>query len=240
MAEENIYEKIDEENLYEKPFDEPITEEPKYENQTGFGGNTPETDTIYTEIDVQKKTGRSVSPEYMNTSEATQETEEAHNGVSLYEIPAEENEEEEKVSFTPEGFGEPCDDEHLQEDNAEDGMMMAFSLPKGRSAQQQEEVVEYSLKPVQNNNVEEEEKPTDPNQPEIALFVKVGLGHYPFIYYTLNCIHSQKKSRFLIRLLNDSEDQRNVLERERVCYSLRVLAKSYASVNMLNRGIICS
>ncbi|KAK3542501.1 hypothetical protein QTP86_027716 [Hemibagrus guttatus] len=206
MANENIYEKIDEE-MYEKPFDEPdvsAQKEPKYENQSVFAENSAQaTEAIYSEIDVQNKSERSLSPEYMNTKEATEEVEEAEeiqteaqNGVGLYEVPAGENEEEEEVSSrrssassTERHFEEPCDGEQLQEDtyedNAEDGMMMAFSLPKGRAAETEEEVVDYSLKPVQNSSAEDEEKPVDPSQPDIALFVKAGsdgesIGNCPF------------------------------------------------------------
>ncbi|KAG7316591.1 hypothetical protein KOW79_020132 [Hemibagrus wyckioides] len=204
MADENIYEKIDEENLYEKPFDEPdvsAQKEPKYENQSAFAENSaPATEPIYSEIDAQNKSGRSFSPEYMNTNIASEEAEEiqteAQNGVGLYEVPAGENEEEEekevssrRSSSTERHCEEPCDGEQLQEDayedNAEDGMMMAFSLPKGRAAETEEEVVDYSLKPVQNSSVEDEEKPVDPSQPDVALFVKAGsdgesIGNCPF------------------------------------------------------------
>lgn len=190
MAEENIYEKIDEENLYEKPCDEPdvsTEEEQNYENQSEFAGDAPVTDMIYSEIDVQGKAGRSLSPHYMNTNEAPEEVQtEVQNGVGLYEVPAEENDEvssrRSSASSSAERFGEPCDaeqpEETTYEDNAEDGMMMAYSLPKGRSAEPRLETVDYNLKPVQNNNVEEEEKPVDPTQPEIALFVKVWPKHY--------------------------------------------------------------
>lgn len=175
MADENIYEKIDEENLYEKPCDEPdvsAEEEQNYENQSTFAGDAPVTDAIYSGIDVQGKAGRSLT--------------EVQNGVGLYEVPAEENDEvssrRSSTSSSAERFGEPCDaeqpEETTYEDNAEDGMMMAYSLPKGRLAEPQEETVDYNLKSVQNNNVEEEEKPVDPTQPEIALFVKVWPKHY--------------------------------------------------------------
>lgn len=214
MAEENIYEKIDDENLYEKLADEEdasAQEEPKYENQSASAENhAPAPDALYSEIDVQSKSGRSLSPEYMNTNKATEyavKVEEAEkiptdvqNCVGLYEVPAEENGEEVSSRRLSESsaegsFKEPCDEEQLQEtsdeDNAEDGMIMAFSMPKGRAAET-EEVVEYSLKPVQNSTVEDEEKPVDPSQPDIALFVKVGATHCTL---NLSCIHDQNKSR---------------------------------------------
>ncbi|KAM9435971.1 chloride intracellular channel protein 5b [Clarias gariepinus] len=199
MAEENIYERIDEENLYEKPFDEPdpsVQEEPKYENQSAFADGAPVVEAIYSEIDVQAKKGRSLSPDYINTEEEEEIQTEAQNGEALYEVPPgedgekeEEEEETSRHSSPSERFGDPCDEEQLEEDtyedNAEDGMMMAFSLPRGRAAEPAEEMVDYSLKPVQDNSVEEEEKPVDPNQPEIALFVKAGsdgesIGNCPF------------------------------------------------------------
>lgn len=209
MAEENIYEKVDEENVYEKPFDEMKAdkEEPKYENQSMFSNNVPVsvTDAIYSEINVKGKAGRSLSPEYMNTNEATEEEakespSEVQNGVGLYEVPSGEHEEEEEEvvssrhssTSSSEHDGELCDEEQLHEptyeDNAEDGMMMAYSLPKGKDAEMEEEVMDYSLKPVQNNNVEEEEeedqqeKLRDPSQPEISLFVKVGPRYYTLSY----------------------------------------------------------
>lgn len=200
MAEENIYEKIDEEYLYEKPFDEPDAQnEPKYENQCALvENNMPAPEAIYSEIDVQNKSGRSLSPEYMNTKEATeevQEMEEAQDGVGLYEVPAGENGEvASRRSSASSTERQPCDEEQLleatYEDNPEDGMMMAYSLPKVRATETEEEVVEYSLKPVQNSNGEDEEEPLDSSQPEIALFVKVGAIHY--IKYTLylSCIHT--------------------------------------------------
>lgn len=219
MAEDNIYEKIDEENLYEKPSDEMDAsankEEPKYENQSMFSNDAPVsvTDAIYSEIDVKDKAGRSLSPEYMNTNEATEEAKEVpsevQNGVGLYEVPSGENGEEvlsrRSSASSTEHFGELCDEEQLQEatyeDNADDGMMMAYSLPKGRAAEPEEEVVDYSLKPVQNNNVEdeeEEEKPVDPSQPEITLFVKVGPR-----YYTLSYLLKLHKNTVISPVLNE-------------------------------------
>lgn len=231
MADENIYEKIDEDNLYEKPSDEPdvsAQKEPKYENQSAFAEySAPATEPIYSEIDAQNKSGRSFSPEYMNTNIATEEVEEAEeihtevqNGVGLYEVPARENEEEEKeekeevssrrssASSTERHCEEPCDGEQLQEDayedNAEDGMMMAFSLPKGRAAETEEEVVDYSLKPMQNSSVEDEEKPVDPSQPEIALFVKVGARYFKYtLVYTLT---KRDGSSYDSLLVYDSND----------------------------------
>ncbi|KAF7690341.1 chloride intracellular channel protein 5b isoform X1 [Silurus meridionalis] len=195
MADGNIYEKIKEENLYEKPFDEPVVsaqEEPVYENRSAFPDAAKVTEAIYSVVDIQVKSGRNPTPDYMNTHETTEEAEEimseTQNSVCLYEVPPEENGEEgssrRSSALSSEGFGEPCDDEEqLHEDNAEDGMMMAFSMPKGRAAEPEGDVLDYSLKPVQNNSVEE--KVGDPSQPEVALFVKAGsdgesIGNCPF------------------------------------------------------------
>ncbi|TSK58052.1 Chloride intracellular channel protein 5 [Bagarius yarrelli] len=205
MAEDHIYEKTDEENVYEVPFDEPdvsVQRELMYENHSVFNEKSAtEPDAIYSEVNIQSKLGRSVSPEYMNAEELTEEEEQAkeiptdtQNGADLYEMPTEENEEEvssrcSSASSSVRVSAEPCDEEQLeettQEDNAEDGMMMAFSMPKGRSADTEEEVMDYSLKPVQNSSVENGEKSVDPEQPEISLFVKAGsdgesIGNCPF------------------------------------------------------------
>lgn len=167
MADENIYEKIDDGNIYEKPFSASV-EKPR---DAGTGG----TEAVYSEIEVQGKATR--EPVYINTDETTSNTyeipTEEQNGVS--ESPTTADAEVGMFSRTvssPTGEGlEPPSDE--PEDDAEDDLVMAYKLPKSRSVEAEDEVVDYSLKSVQNNNAEEE-KAVDPNLPEISLFVKVG------------------------------------------------------------------
>ncbi|XP_036406114.1 nucleolin 2-like [Megalops cyprinoides] len=70
---------------------------------------------------------------------------------------------------------DPCDDTpvHMDEDNADDGLMMAYSIPPSK-VNEPEEIVDYSLKPAENDTVVEDN--SDPTQPEISLFVRLSLG----------------------------------------------------------------
>lgn len=165
---ENIYEQIDERvvNIYEKPYVATNTE-PKYENQGA------REEPIYSSVNHQP------SPYYMNTRLSTQEEEEAQLSPS-----SERGEQIESElmslqngdgygsgrSSSLEGIGDPCYDEPslVNED-----LLMAYSLPEDESPEP-EEVVDYSLKTVENSAVQQEttEDP-DPSQPGIALFVKV-------------------------------------------------------------------
>ncbi|KAG7240218.1 hypothetical protein INR49_027029 [Caranx melampygus] len=76
--------------------------------------------------------------------------------------------------------GDPCDDppiqpKTLQEDNAEDGMLMAYTHPD--TEPELEESVDYSLTTLENLTVDESSAaPADPDQPEISLFTKPDLG----------------------------------------------------------------
>lgn len=161
---ENVYEQIDErnENIYEKPYENINSDtEPKYENQSAHE------EPIYS------------TPDYMDTRETTEE--EAQ--LSPSSERGEQLESEIMVaslqngdgygsgrSSSLEGTGDPCYDEPslVHED-----LLMAYSLPEDTSPEP-EEVVDYSLKNVENSAVEETTTVTDPTQPEIALFVKVG------------------------------------------------------------------
>uniref|UniRef100_A0A3B4ZVD1 Chloride intracellular channel protein n=1 Tax=Stegastes partitus TaxID=144197 RepID=A0A3B4ZVD1_9TELE len=85
--------------------------------------------------------------------------------------------------------GDPCDDPPIQrsiheEDNAEDGLLMAYTHtdidPKPA------ESVDYSLKTLESVSLDESSAaPADPSQPDVALFVKAGsdgesIGNCPF------------------------------------------------------------
>ncbi|XP_069570336.1 chloride intracellular channel protein 5b isoform X1 [Brachyistius frenatus] len=84
--------------------------------------------------------------------------------------------------------GDPCDDPPIQqiqyEDNAEDGLMMAYTHPKIDPTP--EESLDYSLKTMDNVTLDESSAaPADPSQPDVALFVKAGndgesIGNCPF------------------------------------------------------------
>ncbi|XP_070781733.1 chloride intracellular channel protein 5b isoform X1 [Enoplosus armatus] len=85
--------------------------------------------------------------------------------------------------------GDPCDDPPIQpriqeEDNAEDGMLMAYTNPS--SDTKPEESVDYSLKTLENVTLDESSAAAaDPSQPDISLFVKAGndgesIGNCPF------------------------------------------------------------
>ncbi|XP_067428608.1 chloride intracellular channel protein 5b isoform X1 [Thunnus thynnus] len=81
---------------------------------------------------------------------------------------------------------DPCDDPPriLEEDNVEDGMMMAYTHHSTESSP--EESVDYSLKPLENVTLDESSAaPADPSLPDISLFVKAGsdgesIGNCPF------------------------------------------------------------
>ncbi|XP_062323916.1 chloride intracellular channel protein 5b isoform X2 [Osmerus eperlanus] len=89
-------------------------------------------------------------------------------------------------SASSESLRDPCDDSpiQLEDDNAEDGMLMAYSHTELPS--EPEEIVDYSLKTLENVTLDENSvAPANPSQPEISLFVKAGIdgesiGNCPF------------------------------------------------------------
>ncbi|XP_070705587.1 chloride intracellular channel protein 5b isoform X1 [Pempheris klunzingeri] len=83
--------------------------------------------------------------------------------------------------------GDPCDDPPIEpriqeEDNAEDGMLMAYTHPDPKP----EESVDYTLKTLESVSLDESSAaPADPGHPDISLFVKAGndgesIGNCPF------------------------------------------------------------
>ncbi|XP_059354264.1 chloride intracellular channel protein 5-like isoform X1 [Carassius carassius] len=181
-VQENIYEQIEEtnENIYERPYENVNSNpEPKYENQ-GTSKEIPE-EPLYSTVNQP-------SPDYMNTRGTSQEEEEQPSPSSE---PVEQLESEIMVASLPNGdvygsssfeeTGDPYDD---QPSLVHDDLLMAYSLPEDGSPEP-EEVVDYSLKDVENSTVEELAAVPDPNQPNIALFVKAGcdgesIGNCPF------------------------------------------------------------
>ncbi|XP_030260926.1 chloride intracellular channel protein 5b isoform X1 [Sparus aurata] len=82
--------------------------------------------------------------------------------------------------------GDPGDDppRTREEDNAEDGMLMAYTHHD--TGTEQEETVDYTLKTLESVTLDESSAaPDDPNEPDVALFVKAGndgesIGNCPF------------------------------------------------------------
>ncbi|XP_016086324.1 chloride intracellular channel protein 5-like [Sinocyclocheilus grahami] len=181
-AQENLYEQIEEtnENIYERPYENINSNpEPKYENQ-GTSTEIPE-EPLYSTLNQPY-------PDYINTRGTSQEEEEQPSPSSE---PGEQLESEIMVASLSNGdvngssfleeTGDPCDD---QPSLVHEDLLMAYSLPEDGSPEP-EEVVDYSLKDVENSTVEETAAVPDPNQPDIALFVKAGcdgesIGNCPF------------------------------------------------------------
>ncbi|XP_051510445.1 chloride intracellular channel protein 5-like isoform X1 [Myxocyprinus asiaticus] len=185
-VQKNIYEQTDEGNIYEQPYENAnSTTDPKYENQIKL--QESKTEPSYSVI-------QRPSPDYMNTKGATQE-EEPHSSLSSEQ--GEKTDRQMEVvevsqqngdgngsrwpSCASEDTGDPCNDPPSL---LHDDLLMAYSLPED-SSPEPEEVVDYSLKNVENSSVEETTTVIDPDQPDIALFVKAGsdgesIGNCPF------------------------------------------------------------
>lgn len=214
---ENIYEQIEEtnENIYEKPYENINNNpEPKYENQ-GASQEIPE-EPLYSTINQP-------SPDYMDTRGTSQEEEEQPSPPSE---PGEQLESEIMVASLPNGDvygsssfednGDPCDD---QPSLVHDDLLMAYSLPEDGSPEP-EEVVDYSLKDVENSAVEEPAAVPDPNQPNIALFVKVrAVGLWRLHKRTWIFILFKERKKDLKLALCESEGQLGV-----VCNSIHISA----------------
>lgn len=160
-VQENIYEQIEDtaENIYEKPYETlNINTEAKYENQ-GVSKEIQE-EPLYSTVNHP-------SPEYMNTRRTSQHS--SSSSEAGEQLESEMPNGDGYESSSSEESGDPCDDKPSL---ASDDLLMAYSLPEDRSPEP-EEVVDYSLKDVPNSPVEETPAAIDPNQPNIALYVKV-------------------------------------------------------------------
>ncbi|KAI2652234.1 Chloride intracellular channel protein 5 [Labeo rohita] len=172
-VQENIYEQIEDtaENIYEKPYETlNINTEAKYENQ-GVSKEIQE-EPLYSTVNHP-------SPEYMNTRRTSQHS--SSSSEAGEQLESEMPNGDGYESSSSEESGDPCDDKPSL---ASDDLLMAYSLPEDRSPEP-EEVVDYSLKDVPNSPVEETPAAIDPNQPNIALYVKAGsdgesIGNCPF------------------------------------------------------------
>lgn len=176
---ENIYEKVEEDHVYDSPY-ENIDTEPKYENVE----HESPAETVYSEI-------HRISPDYINTKEATQDEErdaaptgeqeeKVESPMEVVEASITNGDGSRRQSSSSESAGDPCDDQPL---SVNDDLLMAYSLPEDTSPEP-EEIVDYSLKNVKENTTEETKTASDPNQPDIALFVKVRVARifWGFIY----------------------------------------------------------
>lgn len=193
---ENIYETIDERSVHEKRSDgaDSPDPEPKYENSGGAK------EQLYSDVQVHvcAEEERS-SPLYMDirdgdkqssSSSSSSDDEEAKaEGVAevrvepvvqVEEMNGEAHEGSRRSSASSASSaspGDPCDDPPIQpriqeEENAENGMLMAYTHPNNDSTP--EESVDYSLKTLENVTLDESSAaPADPSQPDISLFVKV-------------------------------------------------------------------
>ncbi|KAF1376390.1 hypothetical protein PFLUV_G00211020 [Perca fluviatilis] len=205
---ENIYETVDEKSVHEERPDgaDSPDPEPKYENSGGAR------ERLYSEVQVHvcAEEERS-SPVYMDirdgekqssSSSSSSDDEEAKAEraaevsvepvVQVEEMNGEAHDGSRRSSASSASSaspGDPCDDPPIQpriqeEENAENGMLMAYTHPNSDSTP--EESVDYSLKTLENVTVDESSAaPADPSQPDISLFVKAGndgesIGNCPF------------------------------------------------------------
>nr|XP_055042654.1 chloride intracellular channel protein 5b isoform X1 [Misgurnus anguillicaudatus] len=105
-------------------------------------------------------------------------TDEEPVGASLFN--GDEN--EYRRSFSSEDTCDPYEDKPLL---VTDDLLMAYSLQEDDVSSEPEEIVDYSLKTIEDNPVEEVTTVSDPDQPEVALYVKAGcdgesIGNCPF------------------------------------------------------------
>jgi len=142
---ENIYEQIDErsENIYEKPY---VDIKSTTNTEKKYENQGARKEPIYSTVN---------QPSPSELMVASLQNGDAYGSGR---------------SSSLEGIEDPCDD---QPSRVHEDLLMAYSLPEDESPEP-EEVVDYSLKTVENIGEQEEttEVP-DPNQPAIALFVKV-------------------------------------------------------------------
>lgn len=171
--------------------------EPKYENS----GEAKE--QLYSEVQVHASAeGERSSPDYMDTRDGKERSCSSSSSSSDEEGAKAEEVAERKVEVEQEPVAEvngdahggsrrssassasprdPCDDPPIQprihdDDNAEDGMLMAYAHPTADI--KPEEPVEYGLKTLENVTLDESSAaPADPSQPDISLYVKVRNTH---------------------------------------------------------------
>ncbi|XP_065112398.1 chloride intracellular channel protein 5b isoform X1 [Paramisgurnus dabryanus] len=175
-------------HLYETPYDAVAPDpQPIYENQTA----------------IEECAAQSTSPEYMDTREDTQEKERQPSPSDEQDEKVEEHMDEKVEEHTDEveaslfngdenesrrlfSSEDTCDPYEDKPSLVTDDLLMAYSLQEEDVSSEPEEIVDYSLKTIEDNPVEEEATTvSDPNQPEVALYVKAGcdgesIGNCPF------------------------------------------------------------
>lgn len=183
---DNIYETLDHDDV---PAGRDRVE-PKYENP----GEARE--QLYSEVLVHRSSREEdrSSPDYMeireggkhsDSSSSSSDDEDAKTRkekveAQVQEVSGEAHNGSRRLSSSSDSSaspGDPCDDPPFQrkiqeEDNAEDGMMMAYSRPK--TDPEPQESVDYTLKTLESVTLDESSSaPADPKQPNIALYIKV-------------------------------------------------------------------
>lgn len=195
---DNISDTVDDKSVHEERSDgaDSPDREPKYENS----GEAKE--QLYSEVQVHASAeGERSSPDYMDTRDGKERSCSSSSSSSDDEGAKAEEVAERKVEVEQEPVAEvngdahdgsrrssassassasprdPCDDPPIQprihdDDNAEDGMLMAYAHPTADI--KPEEPVEYGLKTLENVTLDESSAaPADPSQPDISLYVKV-------------------------------------------------------------------
>lgn len=195
---DNISDIVDDKSVHEERSDgaDSPDREPEYENS----GEAKE--QLYSEVLVHASAeGERSSPDYMDTRDGKERSCSSSSSSSDDEGVKAEEVAERKIEVEQESVVEvngeahdgsrrssassassasprdPCDDPPIQprihdEDNAEDGMLMAHTHPT--TDIKPEEPVEYSLKTLENVTLDESSAaPADPSQPDISLYVKV-------------------------------------------------------------------
>ncbi|XP_029281140.1 chloride intracellular channel protein 5b [Cottoperca gobio] len=206
---DNIYDTVAEASVHEERRDgsDSPDREPKYESS----GEAKE--PLYSEVQVHVSTKgeERSSPDYMairdedkhsSSSSSSSDDEEAKTEEVAEVCVKPEPEVEVEVKEVNGGSrrssassassaspGDPCDDPPIQhelqeEENAENGMLMSYTLPSTDTTP--EEAVDFSLKTLENVTLHDSSAaPADPSQPDISLFVKAGndgesIGNCPF------------------------------------------------------------
>ncbi|XP_044024488.1 chloride intracellular channel protein 5b [Siniperca chuatsi] len=191
---DNINDTTDEGSVLEERRDgaDSPDREPKYENSGAAR------EQLYSEVQVHASAeAERSSPDYMDTrdgdkdssSSSSSSDDEEVKAQKAAEVNGEAHDGSRRSSASSASPGDPCDDPPIQpriqeEDNAEDGMLMAYTY--NNSDTKPEESVDYSLKTLENVTLDESSAaPADPSQPDISLFVKAGndgesIGNCPF------------------------------------------------------------
>ena len=134
---------------------------------SGSSHSSSDNDEAEAEEAEKKASATAMEPEPVAGAKVEQVNGEAHDGSRRSSASS-------ASSASP---GDPCDDPPLRprtpdEDNAEDGLMMAYAHPNTDT--KPEECVDYSLKTLESVTLDERSAaPADPSLPDVSLFVRV-------------------------------------------------------------------